>query len=45
MKKMVIEGVHALHVHLEAAANQARAMIRARSGLVDPYLDRVRAGG
>jgi hypothetical protein len=45
MKKMVIEGVHALHVHLEAAANQARSMIRARSALVDPYLQHALSGG
>jgi hypothetical protein len=42
VKKMVIEGVHALHVHLEDAANQARSMIHARVGLIDPYLQRVR---
>ncbi len=45
MKKMVLEGVHALHVHLEDAANTARSMIRARAALADPYIERVRNGG
>ena len=37
-KMMVIQGVHAVHAHLEAAADQARAGIRSRAALADPYI-------
>lgn len=37
-KMMVIQGVHAVHVHLEAAADKARALIRSRAALADPYI-------
>jgi hypothetical protein len=39
-KMMVIQGVHAVHVHLEQVANEARALIRARAALVEPHLER-----
>lgn len=42
-KMMVMQGVHAVHVHLEAVADQARAGIRARAALVDPYIARAAA--
>ena len=41
-KMMVMQGVHAVHVHLEAVADEARALIRSRAKLVDPYLARAR---
>jgi len=41
-KMMALQGVHAVHVHLEAVANEARARIRARAGLADPYIARAR---
>lgn len=41
-KMMVIQGVHAVHVHLEQVADQARTLIRSRAGLVDPYIARAR---
>ncbi len=37
-KMMVIQGVHAVHVHLEAAADEGRALIRSRAALADPYI-------
>ena len=37
-KMMVMQGVHAVHVHLEAVANEARAMIRARASRADPFI-------
>ena len=37
-KLMMIQGVHALHVHLENVANQAREMIRSRASLAEPYI-------
>jgi len=40
-KMMVMQGVHAVHAHLEAVADQARAAIRARVALADPYIARV----
>ncbi len=42
MKMMVTQGVYAVHQHLEAVAEEARAMIRARAALVDPYIARAR---
>jgi len=42
-KMMVMQGVHALHAHLETVADQARAGIRARAALVDPYIARAAA--
>ena len=39
----VMQGVHALHVHLKAVADAARAGIRARSALADPYIARAGA--
>jgi hypothetical protein len=41
-KMMVLPGVHVLHVHLEAVANEARATVRSRAALVDPYIERVK---
>ena len=35
-------GVHALHLHLEAVANEARETVRSRSALVDPYIEKVK---
>jgi hypothetical protein len=45
MKMMVMQGVHVIHTHLEAVADQARATIRARAALADPYVERARAAG
>jgi hypothetical protein len=42
MKMMVTSGVHVIHTHLEQVADQARAAINAREGLVDPYIARTR---
>lgn len=42
-KMMAIQGVHAVHVHLEQVADEARAMIRARATLADPHIARARA--
>ena len=42
-KMMVMQGVHAVHAHLEAVADQARAGIRARAALADPYIARAAA--
>jgi len=44
-KMMVMQGVHAVHVHLEAVADAARAGIRARAALADPYIARAAAPG
>jgi hypothetical protein len=41
-KMMAIQGVHAIHVHLEQVADEARAMIRSRAALVDPHIARMR---
>jgi hypothetical protein len=41
-KMMAIQGVHAIHVHLEQVADEARSMIRGRAALVDPHIARVR---
>ena len=41
-KMMVMQGVHAVHVHLERVADEARAAIRARAALADPYIARAR---
>lgn len=41
-KTMVLQGVHALHVHLEAVANEARAVVRSRSALADVHVARAR---
>jgi hypothetical protein len=41
-KMMVLQGVHVLHVHLEAVANEARETVRSRAARVDPYIERVR---
>jgi hypothetical protein len=43
-KMMVMQGVHAVHLHLEAVADEARAMIRARAPLAAPYVARAQAG-
>lgn len=40
-KTMVIQGIHALHVYLEACADDARRMVRERAALVDPYVAEV----
>ena len=42
-KMMVMQGVHAVHVHLEQVADEARARIRARAALADPYIARARS--
>lgn len=42
-KMMVLQGVHALHLHLEAVATQARATVAAREALVDPYIEQFRS--
>ncbi len=42
-KMMVMQGVHAVHVHLEQVADEARAKIRARADLADPYIARARS--
>lgn len=41
-KMMVMQGVHAVHLHLEQAADEARAMIRSRAAFVDPYIARAK---
>jgi hypothetical protein len=41
-KMMVMQGVHALHQHLELVANEAREMVRSRSALADAYIARAR---
>jgi hypothetical protein len=41
-KMMVMQGVHAVHVHLEAVANEARETVRSRAALVDPYVEKNR---
>lgn len=41
-KMMAMQGVGVLHEHLENVANEARQMIRARTALVDPYLQAAR---
>jgi hypothetical protein len=43
-KMMAIQGVHAVHVHLEQVADEARATIRSRAALADPHIARARAG-
>ena len=40
-KTMVIQGVHALHTHLESVANEARTTIRSRADLIEPHIARV----
>jgi hypothetical protein len=42
-KMMAMQGVHVVHVHLEAVADEARASIRSRAALADPYIAQVRA--
>jgi hypothetical protein len=42
-KMMVMQGVHAVHLHLQGVANEARAMIRARAPLTAPHVARARA--
>jgi hypothetical protein len=41
-KMMVMQGVHAVHVHLEAVADQVRQMIRSRAPLADVHIARMR---
>lgn len=41
-KMMVLQGVHAVHTHLEAVADEARRTVRARAALADPYIARAR---
>jgi hypothetical protein len=43
MKMMVMQGVHAVHLHLEQVADEARATIRARIALTDPHIARARS--
>lgn len=42
-KMMVLQGVHAVHTHLEAVANEARNTIRSRASLADPHVERAKA--
>lgn len=37
-KMMVMQGVHAVHTHLEQVAEEARAMVRSRSALADRHI-------
>jgi len=41
-KMMVLQGVHALHEHLEAVANEARETVHSRAAQVDPYIEKVK---
>jgi hypothetical protein len=41
-KMMVTQGVNLVHRHLEAVADEARATIRSRAALVDPYLEKAK---
>jgi hypothetical protein len=41
-KMMVTQGVHGLHVHLEAVADEARKLVRSRAPLADPYIARAK---
>jgi hypothetical protein len=40
---MVVQGMHAVHVHPEAVAEQARETIHSRAALVSPYIARAKA--
>jgi hypothetical protein len=44
-KMMVMQGVHAVHVHLEKAASQVRQTVLSRAALMDPHIARVVAEG
>lgn len=37
-KMMVMRGIHALHLYLEACADDARRMVRERAALADPHI-------
>lgn len=41
-KMMVMQGVHAVHVHLEAVADEARGTIRSRAALADPHVEKAK---
>jgi hypothetical protein len=41
-KMMAMQGVHALHVYLEAVADEARRLIRSRAALADAHIARAR---
>ncbi|HEX7812620.1 MAG TPA: hypothetical protein VF460_11985 [Burkholderiales bacterium] len=41
-KMMVMQGVHAVHVHLEAVADEARNTIRSRAALADPHVEQAK---
>lgn len=41
-KMMVMQGVHAVHVHLESVADEARETIRSRAALADPHVELAR---
>lgn len=41
-KMMVLQGVHAVHTHLEAVADEARNTIRSRAALADPHVQKAR---
>mgnify|MGYP001389589356 CR=1 FL=1 len=43
-KMMVMQGVHAVHLHLEKAANQARQTIKLREALIAEHVARALAG-
>lgn len=43
MKMMVMQGVNVIHTHLETVADAARATIRSRAALADPFVAQVRA--
>lgn len=44
-KMMVMQGVHAVHVYLEACAEAARELVRGRASLADTYVASVRDVG
>jgi hypothetical protein len=44
-KMMVMQGVHAVHAHLEAVADEARSMIRSRAPLAAPYISKAAREG
>jgi len=43
-KMMVLQGVHAVHTHLEAVADEARNTIHSRAALADPHVKKAVIG-
>lgn len=41
-KMMAMQGVHRVHQHLEAVAEEARTIIRSRAALVEPYIQKAK---